>query len=396
MIIRYSSNLPHQQKAVNAVLSLFEGQTRQEDSFSIFDDEAVVDNRITVDNTILLNNLQAVQAKNGLPQNESIDSLDFSIEMETGTGKTYVYLRTILELYGSYGWKKFIIVVPSIAIKEGVLSSLCSMEEHFWQELKIRYNYFEYSSERLTELRHFIRDDDLQIMVTTLDGFKRQNTVMQRNDLESFAASPLESLARTKSIVILDEPQNMESELSKEALASLNPLFTLRYSATHKNLYNLLYSLTPKDALDAGLVKKVFVVGISEQKVGSEAYIGVTKIDRDKNKKLFAKLELIANQKSSFVKKEFALKSGDDLATKTKNKIYDGFVVSEINYADKFVSFENGIKLSGHETNGLVKKEIQKEQIREAVKKQFETTKKLKAKGVKPLCLFFVDRVANF
>lgn len=135
---------------------------------------------------------------------DSLDSLDFSIEMETGTGKTYVYLRTILELYGSYGWKKFIIVVPSIAIKEGVLSSLCSMEEHFWQELKIRYNYFEYSSERLTELRHFIRDDDLQIMVTTLDGFKRQNTVMQRNDLESFAASPLESLARTKSIVILE------------------------------------------------------------------------------------------------------------------------------------------------------------------------------------------------
>lgn len=396
MTLRYSSNLPHQQNAINAVLSLFDGQIAQEDSFAIFDDEAVVDNRLTIDEEQILSNLQAVQSANNLPLTQKLESLDFSLEMETGTGKTYVYLRTALELYIRYGWKKFVIVVPSIAIKEGALSSLEGMSAHFLQELKIRYNYFEYSSERLTELRHFIRDDELQIMVTTLDGFKRQNTVMQRDDLENFSGSPLESLARTRPIVILDEPQNMESDLSREALGALNPLFVLRYSATHKNLYNLIYSLSPKEALEAGLVKKVYVVGISEQKVASEAYISVTAIERDKNKKLFASLELIANQKNSFVKKLFNVKVGDALADRAKNSVYDGFAVSEISYADGYISFENGVKLALHETSGQVKKEIQKEQIREAIKKHFETTKALKPRGIKPLCLFFVDRVANF
>ncbi|HRF55768.1 MAG TPA: DEAD/DEAH box helicase family protein [Campylobacterales bacterium] len=178
MTLRYSSNLPHQQNAINAVLSLFDAQIAQEDSFAILDDEAVVDNRLTIDEEQILSNLQAVQSANNLPLTQKLESLDFSLEMETGTGKTYVYLRTALELYIRYGWKKFVVVVPSIAIKEGALSSLEGMSAHFLQELKIRYNYFEYSSERLTELRHFIRDDELQIMVTTLDGFKRQNTVM--------------------------------------------------------------------------------------------------------------------------------------------------------------------------------------------------------------------------
>lgn len=396
MTLRYTSDLPHQQSAINDVLELFDGQSRQEDSFSIFDGEAAVDNRLSIDETVILSNLQALQTQNTIEPSKALESLDFSIEMETGTGKTYVYIKTILELSVRYGWKKFLIVVPSIAIREGVLSSLESMEEHFWDELSVRYNHFEYSSERLNELKHFIRDDAIQIMVTTLDGFKRQNTLMQRGDLENFTASPLESLARTRPIVILDEPQNMESELSKEALGALNPLFTLRYSATHKNVYNLLYTLSPKDALDAGLVKKVFVVGISEEKVASEAYVSIIKIDRDKNKKLFVKLEAIVDQKAALVKKELTLKAGDDLWTKTKNHAYQGFVIDEINFAEKYISFENGIKLAEHETSGLVKKEIQKEQVRQAVIKHMQSAQKLHSIGVKPLCLFFVDRVANF
>lgn len=396
MRLKYTSDLPHQQSAINAVLSLFEGQPKQEDCFSIFESEAAVDNRLVIDDTVVLSNLQKIQTSNAIELFNTLDSFDFSIEMETGTGKTYVYIKTILELSKHYGWKKFVIVVPSIAIREGVLLSLESMTGHFWDELKIRYNYFEYSSERLSELKHFIRDDEVQIMVTTLDGFKRQNTVMQRDDLEQFETSPLKSLARTRPIVILDEPQNMESELSKEGLAALNPLFTLRYSATHKNVYNLIYSLSPKDALDAGLVKKVFVVGISEEKVASEAYISIIKIDRDKNKKLFVKLEAIVDQKASLVKKELTLKAGDDLWNKTKNHVYQGFVLDEINFSEKYVSFENGVKLCEHETSGLIKKEIQKVQIREAVKKHLETSQKLRIIGVKPLCLFFVDRVANF
>ncbi|MEY4504999.1 MAG: hypothetical protein RL154_1296 [Pseudomonadota bacterium] len=396
MNIKYSPNLLHQQKAINAILSLFNGQQKQLDSFAIFDDEAVVDNRLNISEEQILLNLNSVQIANGLGLSQTLDSLDFSIEMETGTGKTYTYLKTILELYKNYGWKKFIIVVPSIAIKEGVLSSLDTMQEHFLQELKLQYNFFEYSSERLTELKHFIRDDELQIMVTTLDGFKRQNTIMQRDDLEQFSNSPLKSLAKTKPIIILDEPQNMESDLSKEAISALNPLFVLRYSATHRNLYNLIYSLSPKEALEFGLVKKVAVVGISEQKVASEAYVSVVSIERDKNKKLIAKLELIAEQKSNFVKKEFNVKVGDELCEKAKNKIYDGYAVSEINFTNQYITFENGEKLSLHETSGQVKREIQKEQIKEAIKKHFETTQQLKPLQIKPLCLFFVDRVSNF
>ncbi|HRF55767.1 MAG TPA: hypothetical protein PLV58_00085 [Campylobacterales bacterium] len=189
--------------------------------------------------------------------------------------------------------------------------------------------------------------------------------------MENFSGSPLESLARTRPIVILDEPQNMESDLSREALGALNPLFVIRYSATHKNLYNLIYSLSPKEALEAGLVKKVYVVGISEQKVASEAYISVSAIERDKNKKLFASLELIANQKNSFVKKLFNVKVGDTLADRAKNSVYDGFAVGEISYADGYISFENGVKLALHETSGQVKKRDTKRADKRSDKKTF-------------------------
>ena len=395
MQIKYLSQL-HQTKAINATLDLFTGQTKLESEYDIFDGEAVCSNALTLDEETILENLRAIQKANGVEVSESLESLDFSIEMETGTGKTYVYIKTILEMYSKYGWNKFIIITPSIAIREGVLNSLKSMTNHFKEEFNFPYEYFEYDSSRLSTLKHFIRDDNLQIMVMTIDSFKRANTVLNQLQ-EGFAQTPKYSLQKTNPILILDEPQNMESELSKSSLSELNPLFTLRYSATHKNRYNLLYSLTPKEALDNGLVKQIDVLALSENQTINDVYINVLKIEIDKSsKRPVASLELIVNNKDEFVKKSVKIKGEDSLKDKTKNPIYAGFIVDEINFRELFIQFENGLKLELHEVNGQVKRQIQEQQISEAIKLHMQKFEELKKKNIKVLSLFFIDKVANF
>ncbi len=395
MQIKYLSQ-PHQTNAINATLDLFLGQAKIESEYDIFDGEAVCSNVLTLDEDEILVNLNAIQKHNRVTKSEELESLDFSIEMETGTGKTYVYIKTILEMYAKYGWSKFIIITPSIAIREGVLNSLKSMKTHFKSEFNFPYDYFEYDSSRLGSLKHFIRDDALNIMVMTIDSFKRSGTVLNM-PREGFVGTPKESLRKTNPILILDEPQNMESELSKISLSELNPLFTLRYSATHKNTYNLLYSLTPKEALKDGLVKQIDVLALSENQTINDIYINVLKIEIDKkSKRPVASLELIANNKEEFVKKVVKIKGNDSLKDKTKNPIYAGFIVDEINFAELFIQFENGLKLSLHEINGAVKHQIQQEQISEAIKLHMQRFEELKKRDIKVLSLFFIDKVANF
>jgi len=395
MQIKYLSQ-PHQTKAINATLDLFLGQAKLDNEYDIFDGEAVCSNVLTLDEEAILANLNAIQKVNKVSKSEELNTLDFSIEMETGTGKTYVYIKTILEMYSKYGWSKFIIITPSIAIREGVLNSLASMKEHFKNEFNFPYDYFEYDSSRLSSLKHFIRDDTLNIMVMTIDSFKRAGTVLNM-PREGFVGTPKESLQKTNPILILDEPQNMESELSKISLNELNPLFTLRYSATHKNPYNLLYSLTPKEALDDGLVKQIDVLALSENQTINDIYINVLKIEIDKkSKRPVASLELIVNNKDEFVKKIVKIKGSDSLKDKTKNPIYRGFIVDEINFKELFISFENGLKLELYEINGQIKRQIQQEQISEAIKLHMQKFEELKKKNIKVLSLFFIDKVANF
>ncbi|MDQ7066618.1 MAG: DEAD/DEAH box helicase family protein [Sulfurimonas sp.] len=337
-----------------------------------------------------------MQKANKVQKSQELESLDFSIEMETGTGKTYVYIKTILEMFSKFGWSKFIIITPSIAIREGVLNSLGSMTNHFKDEFNFPYEYFEYDSSRLGTLKHFIRDDNLQIMVMTIDSFKRAGTVLNM-PREGFVGTPKESLQKTNPILILDEPQNMESELSKTSISELNPLFTLRYSATHRNYYNLLYSLSPKEALENGLVKQIDVLALSENQTINDIYINVLKIEIDKkSKRPVASLELIVNNKDEFVKKIVKIKGDDSLKVKTKNPIYAGFIVDEINFKELFIQFENGLKLSLNEVNGQVKRQIQERQISEAIKLHMQKFEELKRKDIKVLSLFFIDKVANF
>ena len=396
MHLKLAADQPHQLAAVRAVADLFRGQPFQEDAFHILDDEFVIDNRLELDAPAVLENMGRIQEGNGITPDKSLESFDFSIEMETGTGKTYTYIRTMMELNRLYGWKKFLVVVPGIAIREGVLASLRSMEGHFLELYGVRYNGFEYDSAQLGQVRHFVRDDTVQIMVITLDAFKRSDTILRQEDSERFPDAPVASLARTRPIVILDEPQNMESDLSKEAIGLLDPLFVLRYSATHKNLYHLLYSLGPTEALERNLVKRIEVLGIEEDTGINEEYVSVLKIDRGKDRKPFAKVEILENQKSGVVKKARNIKGGDDLAQKSKNPLYQGYVVRNISYTDKSVAFENGVTLHESETSGMVKQEIQKEQIRRAVRLHMERYEALKQRGIKVLSLFFIDRVANY
>lgn len=386
----------HQEKAINSIVDLFQGQLKTDSFYDIFDGEAVCENKLLISQEDILNNLHKVQTSNNIDISNELQTLDFSIEMETGTGKTFVYIKTILELFAKYGWTKYIIIVPSIAIKEGVLNSLFSMYEYFKNEYKFNYDYFEYDSSRLGNLKHFIRDDNLQIMIMTIDSFKRVDTVLNMPK-EGFVGSPKESLQKTNPILILDEPQNMESDLSKSALNELNPLFTLRYSATHKNYYNLVYSLGAKEALDSGLVKQIDVLALSENQTINDVYINVLKIEIDKSsKKPVATLELIVKNRDEFVTKPLKIKGDDSLKEKTKNPIYHGFVVDEISFKELFIKFENGLKLEVNETNGQVKKEIQKEQISEAIKLHMMKFEELRQKNIKVLSLFFVDKVANF
>lgn len=395
MQIKYIKQL-HQEKAISSIVDIFEGQIKKDSYYNIFDGEAVCSNELSLPEDEILSNLNKIQNENNIEESFMLQSLDFTVEMETGTGKTFVYIKTIIELFAKYGWTKYIIIVPSIAIKEGVLNSLKSMEGHFKNEYKFPYDYFEYDSSRLGSLKHFIRDDNLQIMVMTIDSFKRDNTVLNMPK-EGFTGSPKDSLKQTNPILILDEPQNMESELSKVSIAELNPLFTLRYSATHKNFYNLVYSLNSKDALDNGLVKQIDVLALKENQTINDVYINVQKIEIDKkSKKPVATLELITKTKDDFKTKPIKIKGDDSLKDKTKNPMYKGFIVDEISFKDLFIKFENGLKLELHNINGQVKQQIQKEQISEAIKRHMQKYEDLKKKDIKVLSLFFIDKVSSF
>jgi type III restriction enzyme len=395
MQIKYIEQL-HQEKAVNAIIDLFIGQERSDADFDLFDGEAVCSNEFTINQERVLENLNRVQKENNIEESLMLQSLDFTIEMETGTGKTFVYIKTILELFSKYGWSKFIIIVPTIAIKEGVLHALGSMEEYFKNFYPFAYDYFEYDSSKLGQLKHFIRDNNLQIMIMTIDSFKRNNTVLNQLQ-EGFISTPKESLQKTKPILILDEPQNMESELSVTAIKELNPLFTLRYSATHKNYYNLVYTLSSKEALERGLVKQIDVLALSENQTINDVYINVQKIEIDKiSKRPVAYLELIVKNQDEFVKKALKIKGDESLSEKTKNPIYSGFVVDEINAREGFIKFDNGLRLELHAINGQVKQEIQKAQISEAIQLHMEKYEELQQSDIKVLSLFFIDRVANF
>ena len=406
MKLTFEPNLQYQIDAIKSVTDLFEGQPMEDsimDSVMKFDDNILnningVGNNLVLSEEQILENLKKIQERNEVPVSEKLDGMHFSVEMETGTGKTYVYLRTIYELNKLYGFKKFVIVVPSIAIREGVLKNLEITHEHFqnlYDNTPITYQV--YDSSKVSTLRGFATNNTIEVLVINIDSFAKDENIINKPNDKLNGQKPIEFIQATNPVVIVDEPQNMETEKRIKAIDNLNPLCTLRYSATHRNLYNLAYSLNPVKAYDLGLVKQIEVDSIIEENAYNDAFVSVESIKATKTK-VTAKIFINCNDKNGVKKKKVTVKVGDDLyQLSNEREIYsNGYIVEEIDAVNNCISLSNGSILYKGDTQGGLTDEIMKMQIRKTVEEHFKKEKRLKKKGIKVLSLFFIDKVANY
>ena len=389
--------LAYQTDAVNAVVRLFEGQRRE--SFSLHDAgiELFVGNKLDLDWAQIGENLNNVQKTFGQPETEiGQHGLNFSVEMETGTGKTYVYLRTIFELNRQYGWTKFVIVVPGVPIREGVLQTLRATKNHFAELFnKPVMNFGEYDSKRLGALRNFAVNDGIEIMVINIQSFEKDGNVI--NQVNESGDAPIELIRQTRPIVIVDEPQNMETENRLAALDSFNPLFILRYSATHKNSRHKIYSLNPVQAYNQKLVKQIVVQSVLAENDSNGAFVELVEIQAGKGS-LKAKLNIHFRDKKETRKKTVTVKSGDDLFDKSGGvEAYrHGYIVNGLDAEDEMVAFSNGLQISRADNQDALQDEVMKAQIRCTIEEHLKREKKLKAQGIKVLSLFFIDKVEHY
>jgi type III restriction enzyme len=437
--IQFDSQQQYQIDAIGAVVDIFDGQPIEEPDFSIiqvgkgtdlFQGQAQTDvgvgNKLSITDDDLRRNVRTIQVRNDIeianPKSAlaSWEILDakgeflrychhFSVEMETGTGKTYVYLRTIFELSRRYGFKKFIIVVPSVAIREGVLKNIEITREHF----KALYNNVEfesvvYDAKRASRLRQFASSNTIQILVINIDAFRKNftgteeehksNVIYQDRD-QTNGVRPIEFIQSTTPIVIIDEPQSVDNtEKAQEAIRALNPLCTLRYSATHRNPYNLVYRLDPIRAFELRLVKQIIVDSAITSGAMNDAFVRVEKIDIRNGIK--AKLRIQVQTPNGAKDKTVTVKNEYDLYEVSENRAQykDGFVLTEIDGTPgaEFVKFNGGLMLRLGEENGGVREDVWKAQIRKTVEKHLTKELQVRMLGLKVLSLFFIDRVANY
>ncbi len=405
MKFTFESNLSYQQEAIQSVVGLFEGQNADDSGYSYTLNESDVfcsidgiANRLMLSESQILANLQKVQSDNGLPVSDTLDGMHFSVEMETGTGKTYVYLRTIYELNRKYGFKKFVIVVPSIAIREGVLKNLQITHEHFqsiYDNIPIRY--YVYDSGRISSLRGFATGNNIEILVINIDAFAKDENIINRPNDKLNGQEPIRFIQSVNPIVIVDEPQNMESEKRVAAIRNLNPLCTLRYSATHRNKYNLVYSLNPVKAYDLGLVKQIEVDSVLEENSLNGAFVALESITPAKTK-VTAKLTIDRNTKDGVRKQTVSVKTGDDLyPLSNEREIYrNGYIVEEIDASNGCVVFSNGETLYVGERHDDLNDDVMRFQMRRTIEEHLRKELRLNKQGIKVLSLFFIDRVANY
>ena len=423
MKLQFDANLEYQEQAISSIVDIFRGQTPMQSNFTVsaysgqiglFDSTNGIGNRLELDEDEILENLQAIQLRNGLAQTKIIKAgkYDFDIEMETGTGKTYVYLRTIFQLHKNFGFSKFIIVVPSIAIKEGVYKSLEITNEHFKGLYdNTVYNYFFYDSSKLEQVRSFAVSDDIEIMVINIDAFRKSfddpdkenkaNIIHRANDKLN-GMKPIELIKETRPFVIIDEPQSVDTTpKSKEAIKSLNPLSTLRYSATHVEKHNLVYKLDAVDSYDLEIVKQIEVAGFETKDYHNNAYMKLTSVNNKKSP-ITATVELDAKDKKGIVKrKPVIIKRGDDLYEKSLGRdIYEGYIVNEIycEAGNEYVSFtsKEDILRIGKTIGDIDDIAIKEQQIRKTIEEHLDKELVLNRQGIKVLSLFFIDRVANY
>ena len=357
----------------------------------------------------VLKNIHAVQQRQNLPLSSELKrasgcEINLDIEMETGTGKTYCYIKTMFELNKRYGWSKFIVVVPSIAIREGVHKSFEITAEHFLEQYSKRARFFIYNSKQLHNLESFSSDAGVNAMIINVQAFNATGKDARRiyEELDDFQTRrPIDVIARNRPILILDEPQKMGDAKSKtsESLKAFTPLMTLRYSATHKQEHNKIYRLDALDAYNQKLVKKIGVRGISVKGLaGTNAYLYLESITVSASKPPQARVELEIRQAPAIKRIPRTLGKNDNLYDVSGElEQYKGFVVSDINALDNTVSFTNGVVLQAGEATGDVNESaLRRIQIREAVKAHFEKEQVLFSQGIKVLSLFFIDEVAKY
>lgn len=404
MKLTFESNLEYQQDGIKSITALFEGQPL-EDSILEFDlkEKQIsfiqgISNNLVLSEEQILTNLQSIQTNNEIKVSDKLDGMHFSVEMETGTGKTYVYLRSIYELNKLYGFKKFVIVVPSVAIREGVLKNLEITHEHF-QTLydNVPINFQVYDSTKVSTLRGFATTSNIEVLVINIDSFAKDENIINKPNDKLNGQKPVEFIQATHPIVIVDEPQNMETEKRLAAIENLKALCTLRYSATHRNLYNLTYSLNPVKAYDLGLVKQIEVDSIIEENAFNDAFIQVDSIKATKTR-VTAKLFINVNDKNAVKKKPVTVKVGDDLyKLSNEREIYaEGYLVEEIDAVNQCISISNGNVLYKGDSQGDLTDEVMKFQIRKTIEEHLKKEKRLNKLGIKVLSLFFIDKVANY
>lgn len=423
MQFHFDANQPHQLRAVASVADLFTGMGREQVTTAIRLMGATLDldfDRIALDPKRLFANVQSVQRVNHVTPDTELKVLtetvdvggkkvpvtfpNVTVEMETGTGKTYVYLRTAFELNRRYGLKKFIIVVPSVAVREGVLKTFQVTKGHFGELFDNEpYRFDVYDSKNLNRLRGFAEDDAVRFLVMTIDSFNKDENVIRKSTDRLQGRVGLHMLQATRPVLILDEPQNMESAGSRKALATLNPLMALRYSATHRDRYNLVYRVTPFDAYRQGLVKKIEVASVVEADSHNTTFARVEAISATK-KTVAAKIAVHQRMAGGEIKeKAYTFKPGDSLSPKAGRSEYDTFVIEEIDAAARTVTFANGLTLKEGEPHGMQQEAVFRAQIRYTIEQHFRRQQQLdeltKAAGtprIKVLSLFFIDRVSNY
>lgn len=414
----------YQKEAVDSIADLFDGCEIKESIFTIvssqnsgalFDDYGY-SNKLTISEDQVFENLRKVQERNGILKDKDFypSGMNFTVEMETGTGKTYVYTNTILELNKRYGWTKFIIVVPSVAIKEGVAKSFDLTKEHF--SLKYNntpYDYYVYDSNNISKLKIFANSSTIQIMIMTIGAFNKSIEAQDSEAKANLIFRPSDKLDgwkgidlinNTHPVVIIDEPQSVDNTAkAKKAIAALNPLCTLRYSATHKELYHLMYRLSPVDAYQQHLVKEIFVDEVLSDEQSTKPYVKLVSVSGDGGASNRAKLEIYRKAKDGSLSKDTVLaRTNDDLWDLSKEVEYyqsNGYVIEDIDTLKGYenVLFSNGLCLNLGEADGVVNDEaIKRAQIKETIREHLNKERTYINQGIKVLSLIFIDKVENY
>jgi type III restriction enzyme len=418
MKLHFEPNLDYQYAAIEAVCDLFRGQEICRTEFTVTKDfgrqmalggmenDLGIGNRLTLLDEELVKNLNDIQLRNGLAPSPDLASGDFTVEMETGTGKTYVYLRSIFEMNKRYGYTKFVIVVPSVAIKEGVYKSLQITEDHFrGLYANVPFEYFLYDSSKLGQVRNFATSPNIQVMVVTVGAINKKDVNNLYKDSEKTGGEkPIDLIRATRPILIVDEPQSVDGGLEgrgKEALGMMNPLCTLRFSATHVDKHHMVFRLDAVDAYERRLVKQIEVASAGIEGGHNKPFVRLLSVS-NKRGVITARVELDVQTPTGVRRQEVTIQDGDNLEQTTKRAIYEDCRVGEIRVAKgkEFIELrvpggEHFLKI-GQAYGDLEPLAIQREMIRRTIKEHLDKELRLAHQGIKVLSLFFIDSVEKY